>query len=96
MAWVFGPEGEGPGNWVIAMGDEGEAAYELLCIGHLAQVPLCQLEHSQDVQPQQVPRGLSREDVGQLEQGCAGHDWEWKLVHESWALDNGLALLSHR
>ena len=77
------------------MGDDGEAAHQLLRAGDLAEVPLGQLEHSQDVQPQQVARGLSGEDIGQLQQSRAGHDRERELLHESWELDDGLALLPH-
>ena len=40
VVWAIPPECEGPGDRVIAMGDEGEAAYKFLCVGHLAQVPL--------------------------------------------------------
>lgn len=77
------------------MGDKREATYKLFCVGDLAQVPLGQLEYSQNVQPQQVPCGLGREDVCQFEQSSAGHDWEWELVHESWALNDGLTLFPY-
>ena len=75
------PEGECPSHWVVAVGDERETANQLLCVGHLPEVPLRELEHSQDVEPQEVGRGLGREDVCQLQKSRASHDGERELVH---------------
>ena len=90
------PQSECPGHRVVAMADEGKSSHQFLGTGDFAQVFLGQLEHPQDVESQEVGCRLGREDIRQLQESSAGHDREWKLVHENRTLHNGLALLPHR